>query len=105
MDALEDRTAQLAPTLAEACQAFGVDTWYWDIWGRRRYASEEALRAILTSLGVDANTEDSLRSAIAAERALEWRRPLPPTLVVCSPDFPMRLPASQAESNTIFTID
>jgi 4-alpha-glucanotransferase len=39
--------------LAEAAQAGGIETEYWDVWGRQHLASTEVQRAILKSLGVD----------------------------------------------------
>ncbi len=41
--------------LHDLCRSAGLQTEYWDIWGQRHEPSEEALRAILASLGIDAD--------------------------------------------------
>ncbi len=58
--------------LARACDAWGVETEYWDIWGRRHAATPELLSALLGSLGVDASGRDSLDQALEDRLWREW---------------------------------
>ena len=41
------------PELTAAAQAWGIETEYWDVWGKPHQASPKVEKAILASLGVD----------------------------------------------------
>lgn len=68
--------------LRRAAALWGVETEYWDIWGKHHTASEATLRAILTSLGVASNSQEELDQAIEARHWNDWHRLLPPTVVL-----------------------
>lgn len=68
--------------LEEAAKLWGIDLFYWDIFGKKHQAKPEVITAILESLGVDAGSLESLNEAIDARRREEWCMPLPPVEVV-----------------------
>jgi 4-alpha-glucanotransferase len=86
-----------------AARLWGVDPEYWDIWGRRHITSDETKRALLKSLGVRAETADSLRESIEARRRREWMRLAPPCLIIDEHDpaveLPLHAPAELAREN------
>jgi len=41
------------PELSAVAQAWGIETEYWDVWGKQHRASPLVEKAILESLGVD----------------------------------------------------
>ncbi len=64
---------------AERC---GVQQDFWDVFGKQHWTSPDTDRAILTALGYDCSSEDSLRNSVAGRLAREQSRVLPPVLVV-----------------------
>jgi 4-alpha-glucanotransferase len=80
MDQIVDHPAELTA----AAQAWGIDTEYWDVWGKQHHAAPQVKQAILKSLGVDGASDNSLDQALQDRAADEWRRPLEPTMVVSS---------------------
>ncbi len=58
-----DGTAQDSPDppdpieIEQAARAWGIETDYWDIWGKQHHASAELETAILASLGVDTSSK------------------------------------------------
>jgi len=86
----------------------GIENEYWDVWGRRHAASPEAQTAILTSLGVNGATQESLGQALEERELRQWRKPLPPT-IVCTEHRPpheamLSLPADRADSPAVLEI-
>lgn len=81
--------------LAAAASQWGIESEYWDIFGRKHEASGPLIRSILTSLGIDSATDSLLERAIAARREAQRRELLPPVLVVSESDLriPVQLPA------------
>jgi 4-alpha-glucanotransferase len=82
----------LDDALRYAAERNGVQQDFWDIFGRRHYTAPDTNRAILTALGFDCSSEDSLRVSLARRDEIEDRRPLPQVLVV-SENEPLRFPA------------
>ena len=68
------------PQIEEAARAWGIETDYWDIWGRQHHASPDLETAILQSLGVDARSKASLHQAIERRHQRQWRSPLAPAI-------------------------
>jgi 4-alpha-glucanotransferase len=81
----------LDDALRDAAEQNGVQQDFWDIFGRRHYTEPETNRAILTALGFDCASEESLRVSLDRRAELENRRPLPPVLV-SSENKPLRIP-------------
>ena len=81
-----DGTAQDRPGLPdrlqieEAARAWGIETDYWDIWGKQHHASPELQAAILRSLCVDLSSRASLAEAIERRQQRQLRSPLAPAI-------------------------
>ncbi|HPT25418.1 MAG TPA: 4-alpha-glucanotransferase [Bryobacteraceae bacterium] len=73
--------------LHDLCRRVGLQTEYWDIWGQRHTPSDEALRALLAALGIDAANPGAAAVPI----------PLDPVAVVlaseAAPSVALRIPA------------
>lgn len=67
--------------LDRAASAFGIDPGYWDIWGQHHSITTEAKQAILSAVGVAADTAQELERSLAALSRREWERLAPPTVV------------------------
>src|SRR5665213_1795864 len=81
--------------LRNAAERNGVQQEFWDTFGRRHLTSPETNRAILTALGFDCTSEETLRSSLERRERAERSRLLPPVLVV-SENAPLRMPESVA---------
>src|SRR5260370_8950158 len=94
--------------LTEAGQAWGVETEYWDIWGKQHRASARVAKAILQSLGVADDAGESLERAARERSWREWLRPLAPTLVLSIGQSPypiaVSLPAARANAAALLEI-
>jgi 4-alpha-glucanotransferase len=85
--------------LSRAAELWGIEQSYWDIFGTHHFASEEVIRAILRSLGVDATSTETIEAAIRARQQQQSRRPLPPTVVITvGADLPVSMPPGTAEA-------
>jgi 4-alpha-glucanotransferase len=100
-----DQTAVLPPppespedrALAEAAKAWGIETEYWDVWGKLHHASPDVERAILKSLGVNGHgAGESVDQATQQRVERDWLRPLPPTVVLLIDRQPHTVPLSLA---------
>jgi 4-alpha-glucanotransferase len=80
----------LDDALRDAAERNGVQQDFWDIFGRRHFTEPDTNRAILTALGFDCTSEESLQASIARRAAVENGRLLPPVLVV-SENEPIRI--------------
>jgi 4-alpha-glucanotransferase len=78
-------------SLREAAEKFGIQQEFWDIFRRRHITSPGTNRAILTALGFDCSSEETLRQSLAAREAKEQSHLLPPVLVI-SENEPLQLP-------------
>jgi 4-alpha-glucanotransferase len=93
-------SASYEQALDRAARLWGIEPEYRDTWGHRHVATPEIEKAILTAMGVDAETAESLDRA--AERRLldEWSSILPPVFVAgqsaWGKGIPLHLPASLA---------
>lgn len=86
----------------EASRAWGIQTDYWDIWGKQHFASQDLQSAILGSLGVDVHSNYSVKQAVEQRRQRQWRYPLAPTLIVTAGvtnEIPVSLAAPDAGSS------
>lgn len=68
--------------LEAAAKLWGIDLFYWDIFGKKHHAKHEVVIAILESLGVATGSVEALNSAIEAKHREEWSNLLPPVEVV-----------------------
>ncbi len=93
--------------LEQAADDFGIEHQYWDIFGKLHNASEEVLKTILRTLGVDAGSGQSLKKAEDERQWQEWSQLIPPTVVVSHgpASFPISLPARAAMSTLACVIE
>ena len=85
---------QLDPVLAELAGRLGVATEYDDWVGTRVQVAESTLVAVLSALGVDADTVESrVNSAFELDRR-HWQLRLPPTTVAQKPNSLTMVPIS-----------
>ena len=68
----------LDDALRDAAERNGVQQEFWDIFGRRHYTAPETNRAILTALGFDCASEESLRASLAAREEIDKPGRCPP---------------------------
>jgi 4-alpha-glucanotransferase len=71
-----------------AAEAWGIQPDYWDIFGKQHVTSPETQRAILASLGIPAETKESIEQALEERARREWSRLVPPCLVVSESQRP-----------------
>jgi 4-alpha-glucanotransferase len=67
--------------LAELTRRCGIECEYTDAHGEQRRVPPDTQRALLQALGVDANSEAAIRSALDVEERKRWARALPPAVV------------------------
>ena len=83
--------------LDRAAQSWGIQPFYWDIWGQRHVTPPETKRAILESLGIRTDTKASIDLALERRLREEWSRLAPPCLVLSQNrhprEFGVRVPA------------
>jgi 4-alpha-glucanotransferase len=84
--------------LPELCAESGIETGYFDIWGRFHEASPETLLPILHSLGFDTATPARLQASAQAWRFRHWSRLLDHVAVLDAsgpqPSITLRVPCS-----------
>ncbi len=88
--------------IEQAARAWGIETDYWDIWGKQHHASPELESAILQSLGVDMRSNTTLRDAIEVRNQRRLRSPLAPAIILAEGKTPyevnVSVPANAADS-------
>lgn len=72
----------MSTKLEALCTASGIALDYHDIWGQRRYVSPDTQRALLATMGIAATTDEEVERSLQQLEAREWRRLLPPVMVV-----------------------
>ena len=60
----------------------GIASEYQDAWGRSHNVGEDTKSALLAALGIACASQDEVHSALEVLASQEWRRPLPPVLVL-----------------------
>src|SRR5437763_333088 len=87
--------------LDRAAQSWGIQPYYWDIWGQRHVTPTETKCAILESLGIRTHTKQSLDDALERRLREEWSRLAPPCLVISENqqprEFAIRIPLECGE--------
>jgi 4-alpha-glucanotransferase len=82
---------ELHPELRELAGAYGIATEFWDWRGRPVAVTAETIVAVLAALDVDAGTPAAVSDALLERRRDEWRRMLPPCLVIRAASAPVVL--------------
>lgn len=88
--------AQHVTELADLAAHWGVSTGFVDWQGVEQPVDPDALRSILTALGVDVSSAAAVRRSLEEADLHEWRRLLPPVIVTRSgwtPTVPVCAPA------------
>ncbi|HEX6888954.1 MAG TPA: 4-alpha-glucanotransferase [Candidatus Nanopelagicales bacterium] len=70
--------------LVELARAYGVAVEYWDQSGAYHRVGAATINAVLTALGVDVSSPESVWNALYDRRNAPWRRMLPPVFVARS---------------------
>ena len=93
--------------LNRAAAECGVEPEYIDTWGRRHEPSEDALRAILASLGVPVESAEAIERYLETRAKAEWSRALDPAIVVWdnADSIPLRVPQTAAGSSVKLEIE
>ena len=73
---------EVDPRIAHLAEAHGISTEFWDWKGQHRKPSQETLIACLAAMGIDTTGEDWIEEAFRQVEEADWRRPLPPCVVV-----------------------
>src|SRR4051812_13547266 len=84
------------PLLDRAAVSFGIAPDFWDIFGKHHITTSSTKQAILSAMGVDADSLQSLESSLAGVARLEWERLLPPAVVASQSDgvyVPLTVPS------------
>ena len=87
-------TESFEQLLDRAAAAFGIDSGFWDIWGKYQTAAPEVLQSILASMGVACSSAEELERSLEEHTRREWARLVPPSVVVSetSQRLPLRVP-------------
>lgn len=83
-----------APLLDRLCALAGILAEYRDAWGAPRRASDETRTGLLAALGIVCADDAAATAAIAELEGREWRRPLPPVLVLRETDPNLHVPVT-----------
>ncbi len=78
--------------LDHLCSIYGVHQEYYTIWGAHHPTSERTKRAILGAMGVAADDDAAVERSLREHEDRQWRRLLPPVLVVREFSGPCRIP-------------
>ena len=101
-------SASYEQALDRTARQWGIESEFWDTWGRRHATPPEIERAILAALGVCADTKEGLDQAAEGRLIREWERLLPPVFVcgesAWSKGFPLSVPAPLADAEAALNI-
>lgn len=78
--------------LDRLCALAGIAIEYQDAWGRSRSVSDDTKRALLVALGLPCASREQIAAAAEDLDSREWRRPLPPVLVLRRSELPGHMP-------------
>ena len=95
---------QLIDRAAAVC---GIESGFWDIWGKYRATTTEAKQVILRAMGLESDNAESLERSLSGLALREWQRLLPPAIVTGDSDtveLPLSVPAALAEEPAHFSI-
>jgi 4-alpha-glucanotransferase len=108
MDSTHKAPRTYEESLNRAARLWGIEPEYVDTWGNRHVATPEIQKGILTALGIDTGSRESLDGAVEERRFRQWNRVLPPVFVAGQNDwakgFPLHVPASLAGATAALEI-
>ena len=82
--------------LDRAASLYGVEPYFWDIWGRKHEITQEAKQALLRARCVAAGNAAELEQSLDRRARGEWQHLLPPAVVVtvaAETELPLNIPA------------
>lgn len=99
-------SATYEEALGRAADLWGIEREYWDIWGRKHVATPEAIRAVLESMDVAAGSREELDRAVEQRLWSEWKRIVPPALVISvnDPVITLRIAAAASAAAVRITV-
>lgn len=77
--------------LDQLCARYGVHQEYYTIWGEHHPTSERTKRVVLAAMGVPAEDDAAVEGSLRAHEDGQWRRLLPPVMVVREFSGPCRI--------------
>ncbi|OHC69929.1 MAG: 4-alpha-glucanotransferase [Rhodocyclales bacterium GWA2_65_20] len=80
--------------LDRLCALAGIAVEYQDVWGRTRIAGDDAKRALLAALGIACDSPAAVTAASEELEERDWRRALPPVLVLRQSGQPWHVPVT-----------
>ena len=88
--------ANYQEALRIACELWGVQREYWDIFGKHHVAGPDVQADVLASMGVPARDFPQLREAVEERISSIWTRLVAPVVVISKSDggIPVQLPGS-----------
>ena len=93
--------------LDRAAAQHGIDSGFWDIWGRYHQTPAAVKQALLGAMGVAAGNAEELELALADQTRREWERLAPPTVVIGVSDhteLPLNVPAEMLGETAAITV-
>lgn len=82
--------------LDRAASLYGIEPYFWDIWGRKHEITPEAKQALLRARGIAAGSAAELEQSLARRAHAEWERFVPPAVVATvapETELPLNVPA------------
>jgi 4-alpha-glucanotransferase len=93
------------PALRRLAALAGVAETYHDAWGKLRHVAPETLRAVLAAMGLAVASAADIAASAAALEAEEWRRLLPPVVVVEEGDAAASVPLTLSAGSIASHVD
>jgi 4-alpha-glucanotransferase len=93
--------------LDSAATALGIEGGYWDIWGNHHTTPATVKQAILASIGVAADSPESLIRALTDRTRRQWARLLTPVVVVSESQprwLSIQVPAESLDESARVTV-
>lgn len=87
--------------LARLAATYGIEPGYHDIWGSWHELGEDTARRLLAAMGVAADDDGAIETALRAHATTQWTRLLPPVHVLRDDEtawLPLRITNAQAGS-------
>ena len=86
---INNQTAEKINELAGLC---GILPEFWDIFGKRHFASLEAKKAMLRAMKIDIESDEALAREINDRKSRPWKSFTEPVFVVSVNDRPLKIP-------------
>ncbi len=71
-----------ADAINQLAHAYGIESEYWDIWGKRHEVSSETKQILLEAMGIPAGDESAVAASLERLEREKWERILDPVMVI-----------------------